>query len=118
MLREVKEHLREVAEAWVKTATRKKGIPTGSPLEGEEWLAGPAALMDGCNQFIHTLSLMEGKKFLDRLPVRTLAQRPDGGDGGAEFDLGQGAVHRPQGRDLDAARRDQGQPGREHRVGL
>ncbi|WP_210328446.1 aldehyde dehydrogenase family protein [Mesorhizobium caraganae] len=73
LLRKIKDHIREVAEAWVKTATRKKGIPTDSPLEGEEWLAGPAALMDGCNQFIHTLSLMEGKKFLDRLPVRTLA---------------------------------------------
>ncbi|MER9454558.1 aldehyde dehydrogenase family protein [Mesorhizobium sp. M0478] len=72
LLRQVKDHVREVAGAWVKTATRKKGIPTGSPLEGEEWLAGPAALMDGCNQFIHTLSLMEGKKFLDSLPVRTL----------------------------------------------
>ena len=72
MLAEIKEHLMEVAEAWAKTAARKKGIPAGSPLEGEEWLAGPYTVMGACNLFIETLSQMDGKQFLKTIPVREL----------------------------------------------
>jgi aldehyde dehydrogenase (NAD(P)+) len=73
MLTEIKERLIEVAEAWAKTAARKKGIPTGSPLEGEEWFGGPYALMYGCNLFLQTLSQMDGRQFLKGIPVRKLA---------------------------------------------
>src|ERR1700722_9625423 len=59
MLNEIKERLIAVADAWAKTAARKKGIPTGSPLEGEEWLGGPYALMYACNLFLQSLSQMD-----------------------------------------------------------
>ena len=36
ILAEIKECLMPVAEAWALTAARRKGIPDGSPLEGEE----------------------------------------------------------------------------------
>jgi acyl-CoA reductase-like NAD-dependent aldehyde dehydrogenase len=73
MLNEVKERLIEVADAWAKTAARKKGIPTGSPLEGEEWLGGPYALMYACNLFLQSLSQMDGRQFLKGIPIRKLA---------------------------------------------
>ncbi|SDP68437.1 aldehyde dehydrogenase family protein [Phyllobacterium sp. OV277] len=72
ILEEIKTHLLGVAEDWVKTACRKKGIPEGSPLEGEEWLGGPYALMSACNQFIRTLSQLNGKTFLKNIPLRDL----------------------------------------------
>jgi acyl-CoA reductase-like NAD-dependent aldehyde dehydrogenase len=73
MLSEVKERLIEVAEPWAETAARKKGIPAGSPLEGEEWLGGPYALMYACNLFLQTLSQMNGRQFLKHIPIRKLA---------------------------------------------
>lgn len=36
ILAEIKECLMPVAQAWAETAARKKGIPEGSPLIGEE----------------------------------------------------------------------------------
>ncbi|MGO4449898.1 aldehyde dehydrogenase family protein [Phyllobacterium sp. TAF24] len=72
ILEEIKTHLLGVAEDWVKTACRKKGIPEGSPLEGEEWLGGPYALMSACNVFIRTLSQLNGKTFLKHIPIRDL----------------------------------------------
>lgn len=62
----------EVAEAWAKTAARKKGIPSGSPLEGEEWLAGPAPMINGCRYLADTISRMDGKAFLKDVPLREL----------------------------------------------
>ena len=50
-----------------------KGLPAGDPLTGEEWLAGPCALMVGCNGLIATLEQLEEKTFLRRIPLRTLA---------------------------------------------
>jgi acyl-CoA reductase-like NAD-dependent aldehyde dehydrogenase len=73
LLSEVKDHLMAVAEPWAKTAADKKGIPTGSPLEGEEWFGGPYALMCACNLFLQTLSRMDGRQFLKGVPVRKLA---------------------------------------------
>lgn len=72
ILTEIKNELMTVAESWALTAARKKQIPAESPLAGEEWISGPYALMSGCNAFIQTLSQMEGKTFLRRLPVRDL----------------------------------------------
>jgi acyl-CoA reductase-like NAD-dependent aldehyde dehydrogenase len=72
ILAEIKECLMPVAAAWAETASRKKGIPVGSPLEGEEWVSGPYALMSYCNALMQTLSQLEGKKHLDSLPKREL----------------------------------------------
>ena len=75
ILAEVKERLMTVAKAWAKTASRKKQIPEGSPLEGEEWLSGPYTVMTACNALMDTLSHMRGKAFLEGIPIH------DVGDG-------------------------------------
>ena len=61
-----------VSEAWAETASRKKGIAQGSPLEGEEWLSGPYTVMGYCNQMMVTLSQMQDKQYLNSIPVRQL----------------------------------------------
>lgn len=73
LLSEVKDNLMNVAQGWAETAARKKQIPEGSPLIGEEWISGPYAVMSGCNGLMLTLSQMEGKAFLKHLPKRELA---------------------------------------------
>lgn len=70
LLERVKDTVIIVAEDWAQTATRKKQIPEGSPLSGEEWTSGPYAVMSACNGLISTLSQMEGKAFLNHLPKR------------------------------------------------
>jgi acyl-CoA reductase-like NAD-dependent aldehyde dehydrogenase len=70
LLERVKDNVMIVAEDWAQTATRKKQIPEGSPLSGEEWTSGPYAVMSACNGLISTLSQMEGKAFLNHLPKR------------------------------------------------
>ncbi len=72
LLAQIKEHLMPVAAAWAETASRKKGIPAGSPMEGEEWISGPYAMMAYCNTLTETLSKVEGKKHLDNLAMREL----------------------------------------------
>ncbi len=72
LLQQVKDNLMSVAEDWVETASRKKQIPEGSALSGEEWTSGPYAVMSACNGLILTLSQMEGKKFLKHLPTRNV----------------------------------------------
>ncbi|MFT6675567.1 MAG: aldehyde dehydrogenase (NAD(P)+) [Sulfitobacter sp.] len=73
LLAQVKDNLMKVSQGWAETAARKKQIPEGSPLVGEEWISGPYAFMSGCNGLIQTLSGMEGKAFLKHLPTRELA---------------------------------------------
>lgn len=70
VLQEVKDALMQVASEWVETSSRKKLIPPGSPLEGEEWTTGPFAVMWACNGLIETLSQVDGKRFLDGLRKR------------------------------------------------
>ncbi|MGH1352072.1 MAG: aldehyde dehydrogenase family protein [Methyloligellaceae bacterium] len=72
LLNEMRDALLEVSEAWAQTAARKKQIAPGSPLAGEEWFAGPAAVLSGINGFITTLSQMKDKAYLKKLPVREL----------------------------------------------
>lgn len=72
ILNEIKDALLPVSKAWVETASRKKGIAAGSPLEGEEWLSGPYTVMGYCNQMMATLSQVQGKHHLDHVPVRQL----------------------------------------------
>ena len=73
LLSQIKECLLPVAQAWAETASRQKGIAAGSTLEGEEWLSGPYTVMNYCNQMMQTLGLVQGKRHLDGLPLRELA---------------------------------------------
>ena len=73
ILLDVKDGLQAVASDWAQEAARQKQIPDGSPLEGEEWISGPYAVMAACNALIQTLSHMQGKAFLDALPVRDVS---------------------------------------------
>jgi acyl-CoA reductase-like NAD-dependent aldehyde dehydrogenase len=72
ILSEIKEALLPVAQAWAETASRKKGIAPGSPLEGEEWLSGPYTVMGYCNQMMATLSQVRDKQHLNGIPTRQL----------------------------------------------
>ncbi len=72
ILNEIKEALMPVSQAWAETASRKKGIAQGSPLEGEEWLSGPYTVMGYCNQMMLTLSQVQGKEYLNSVPTRQL----------------------------------------------
>ncbi len=73
ILAEIKETLMPVAQAWAETASRKKGIAPGSPLEGEEWLSGPYCILNYCNQLMYTLSDIQSKQHLNHTKVRQLA---------------------------------------------
>lgn len=72
-LKQIKDELHVVAAAWADSASQAKGLAENCPLRGEEWLAGPAALMAGCNGLIATLEQLEGKTFLQQIPRRQLA---------------------------------------------
>ena len=72
ILARIRNAIMGVAEEWALTAARKKGIPEGSPLVGEEWVSGPYALMLGADALAQTLSGMEGKAFLKKAPLRDL----------------------------------------------
>ena len=72
LLEAMKDSLLQVAEDWATISARNKRIPAGSPLEGEEWLSGPYAMMCGINALIDTLSQLDGKTFLKRIKKRTL----------------------------------------------
>lgn len=72
ILGEIKEALMPVAQAWAETASHRKGIAEGSPLEGEEWISGPHTVMGYCNSLMATLSKVHGKHHLDHTPVREL----------------------------------------------
>lgn len=72
LLKEVRESVLPVAQAWVGEASRRKVITPGSPLEGAEWFTGPYALINYCDALIDTLSHIEGKRHLASLPIRDL----------------------------------------------
>lgn len=72
LLSDIKEALMRVAPGWAEVAARKKRIPAGSPLAGEEWITGPYTVMAMCNALMSTLSQLQGKKFLAHLPQRRL----------------------------------------------
>ncbi|WP_163936206.1 aldehyde dehydrogenase family protein [Paraferrimonas sp. SM1919] len=73
LLQQIKKRTLDVAAAWVDKACAMKNIPHGSPLAGEEWLSGPYTLIAACNGLINTLSQLEGKKFVDSLNKKKLA---------------------------------------------
>ena len=72
LLDEIRHALMPVAAEWVDTASRIKGLPPRSPLEGEEWLSGPYALLSACDAYADTLRKMPGKAFLNGLHRRVL----------------------------------------------
>ena len=75
LLASIKDCLAGVAEEWAGIASAKKLIPEGSPLEGEEWISGPYAVMSACNALMQTLGGITGREFLNELPVQKI--RPD-----------------------------------------
>ncbi len=75
VLAEIKEGVYRVAREWADTASRKKQIPLHSPLEGEEWISGPYALLMTINSLTKTLKAMEGRAYLQKLRTR---QRENG----------------------------------------
>jgi aldehyde dehydrogenase (NAD(P)+) len=72
ILGRIKQSLMQVAQGWAETAARKKRIPHGSPLAGEEWITGPFSVMAACNGLMQTLAQIEHKEFLAHLPMRRL----------------------------------------------
>lgn len=68
LLRDVRSRVTGVAPAWAAASARAKGIE-GSHLAGEEWIAGPWALLYAVNRYLRTLSQVAryGKP---RLPPR------------------------------------------------
>ncbi len=72
ILTEIKDRVLNVAEDWALTASTKKQIPKGSPLEGEEWTSGPYTVLNACSALITTLKQMPDKSFLKSLPVRSV----------------------------------------------
>ena len=72
LLAGMKDGIMKVARGWAEESARKKGLIPGTPVAGEEWIAGPYACMAGCNALMATLSQMQGKAFVDHLPTRTL----------------------------------------------
>ena len=55
------ERYRQVAETTVVEACRAKGIPAGSPLAGEEWLAGPVVTLRMLRLLVESLSDVEAR---------------------------------------------------------
>lgn len=90
LLRQIKDALAGIAPAWVAAAAAAKGLPAGDPLAGEEWLAGPCALMVGCNGLIATLEQLE-EDLSAADPAADAGGRPPGAAGGARHALGSAA---------------------------
>ncbi len=63
------------AEAWVDAAAYAKGIPSDSPLTGEEWSSGPWALVSTITEVLDTLEKLDfgDRKRLKPTGIRTRA---------------------------------------------
>lgn len=72
ILGDIADRTMEVAEAWATTASRRKGLPAGSPYEAEEWLGGPSPVIQACRQLAAAIARMDGKAFLKDVPLRRL----------------------------------------------
>jgi len=73
LLRGMKDGIMTVALGWAETSARKKGLSPDTPVAGEEWITGPYATLAGVNALLETLGKMDGKRFVDDLPIRELA---------------------------------------------
>ncbi len=66
LLERVRHAVGLVAEEWAVTASTSKGVPLADPLRGEEWLAGPYAVLGALDGYIATLRrLVRGASPLD-----------------------------------------------------
>lgn len=72
LLSAMKDCVMQVAAGWAEISARKKGLNPDEPVAGEEWISGPYATISAINAMIATLSEMDGKTFVDHLPVREL----------------------------------------------
>ncbi len=71
-LEELRARTDRAAQRWVDAAVKAKGIPSDSPLAGEEWISGPWALLKGLNVLISTLEKIDkGKPVVADDSVRT-----------------------------------------------
>lgn len=73
LLSRMRDGIMQVASDWAGMSAREKGLSPHSALAGEEWIAGPYATLTAVDALLATLSEMDGKRFIDRLPRRTLA---------------------------------------------
>lgn len=62
------------AEAWVAAAAAYKGLPTDSPLIGEEWITGPYPVLTSLSALAATAKAVEdGRSPIDGFPLRNVA---------------------------------------------
>jgi len=77
LLRSIRPRTGATAERWVGAAVNAKGIPLGSPWEGEEWTSGPYALLYGLGALERTLERI-ARGEVPVPPPSALRTRPDG----------------------------------------
>jgi acyl-CoA reductase-like NAD-dependent aldehyde dehydrogenase len=71
LLKAVRGRVATSAEAWVRAAAERKGLPSTSPLVAEEWSSGPWALLTAIDVLIRTLDQIEQGRYLRGLQTRT-----------------------------------------------
>lgn len=76
LLERVREEVGRAAPEWTTVANTIKGIEPGHPLAGEEWLAGPYALLTALDAYIGTLRALAG----GRSPLADVKASPAPGD--------------------------------------
>lgn len=75
-LNELMDRTIAISRRWVDACVQAKRIPPGSPLAGEEWIAGPWALLNGMAGIRRTLQALEkgGPRMPPRLRTRANGQ--------------------------------------------
>ncbi|MBL0887992.1 aldehyde dehydrogenase family protein [Myceligenerans indicum] len=72
VFREVFDAVAGVAREWAETASRVKGIPTGSRLAGEEWMSGPYAALESSASYARAYeAIAQGGSPVDGSPTRS-----------------------------------------------
>ncbi|MCA1307091.1 aldehyde dehydrogenase family protein [Microbacterium esteraromaticum] len=76
LLRALRDSVSATIEDWADTAADSKGLPSGHPLRGEEWLSGPYSTLGALDAYADTLTkLAGGRSTLDGL---TIGRAPGG----------------------------------------
>lgn len=57
-LARIRDNTARLAQRWVQASVQAKRIPPGSPAEGEEWLAGPWAVIWAAQNYLRTLTAL------------------------------------------------------------
>jgi aldehyde dehydrogenase (NAD(P)+) len=70
LLTRIRKALIDNADEWGTLAVAAKGLPADSPLAGEEWTSGPWAALTAIDVLLHTLTQLNGLRFLDAMKVR------------------------------------------------